>query len=151
MASRTAWYFAYGGNMSSAQMRARVGNVLEEHTARLPNYELRFNKKVRGGSGGANVQPAQGKAVYGVLYKIEESAFRSLDRFEGVPQHYRRIEVRVTPDGGAPVLAQVYIATKVEKGLRAATHDLQLILASAAERGLPQSYLDEIKASAGAA
>jgi gamma-glutamylcyclotransferase (GGCT)/AIG2-like uncharacterized protein YtfP len=151
MASRTEWYFAYGGNMSRAQMKSRAGNILEEHNAQLANFELRFNKKVRGGSGGANVQPAQGKTVYGVLYKIEESAFRSLDRFEGVPQHYRRIEVRVTPDGGAPVPAQVYIATKVENGLRPAPHDLQLILAGAGEHSLPQSYIDEIKAAAGAA
>ena len=151
MASRTAWYFAYAGNMSRTQMKSRAGNILEEHTAQLPNYELRFNKKVRGGSGGANVQPAQGKTVYGVLYKVEESAFRSLDRFEGVPQHYRRIEVRVTPDDGAPLPAQVYIATKLEKGLRPAPHELQLIVASARERSLPPSYIEEIKATAGVA
>lgn len=147
MASRTAWFFAYGSNMSGAQMKSRVGNILEERAAHLPNYELRFNKKVRSGWGGANVQPAQGKTVYGVLYKIEEPAFRSLDRFQGVPQHSRRIEVRVIPEGGAPVSAQVYIASKVQKGLRPASHDLQMILAGAGEHGLPQSYIEEIKAA----
>jgi len=49
MAPRTVWHFAYGSNMNRTQMRSRVGNVLEEHNAHLPNYELRFNKKVRGG------------------------------------------------------------------------------------------------------
>ena len=100
MASRTVWHFAYGSNMNRAQMLSRVGNIVEEHNAHLPNFELRFNKKVRGGTAGANVQPAPGKTVYGVLYKIEENAFRSLDRYEGVPEHYRRIEIQVTPDGG---------------------------------------------------
>src|SRR6202790_4952957 len=119
MASRTVWHFAYGSNMNRAQMLSRVGNILEEHNASLPNFQLRFNKKVRGGTAGANVQPAPGETVYGVLYKIDESTFRRLDRYEGVPEHYRRIEIQVTPDGGPaspgggqPVPAQVYIASK---------------------------------------
>jgi gamma-glutamylcyclotransferase len=132
-------------------MISRVRNILEERNAHLPNYELRFNKKVRGGTGGANVQPAPGKTVYGVLYKIDESAFRSLDRYEGVPDHYRRIEVRVTPDEGQPLAAQVYIASKVEKGLRPAPHYLQSILEGAGEHNLPDSYMGEIKIAAGAA
>jgi gamma-glutamylcyclotransferase len=151
MASRPVLYFAYGANMNRAQMKSRAGNILEERNAQLPNYELRFNKKVRGGSGGANVQPAQGKTVYGVLYKIDENAFRSMDRYEGVPEHYRRIEVRVTPDGGPPVGAQVYIAARVEKGLRAAPHDLNAILEGAGEHSFPEDYLGEIKAAAGVA
>jgi cation transport regulator ChaC len=85
MASRTVWHFAYGSYMNRAQMIARGGTILEEHNASLPNYEVRFNKKVRGGTAGANIQPAQGKTVYGVLYKVEEGALRSLDRYEGVP------------------------------------------------------------------
>jgi gamma-glutamylcyclotransferase len=132
-------------------MRSRVGTILEEHNACLVNYELRFNKRVRGGTAGANVQPAPGKSVHGVLYKIEEGAFRNLDRYEGVPEHYRRIEVTVNPDGGQPVPAQVYIASKVEKGLRPAAHYLQAILDGAAEHNLPASYIGEIKTAAGAA
>jgi gamma-glutamylcyclotransferase len=151
MAPRTVWHFAYGSNMNRTQMRSRVGNVLEEHNAHLPNYELRFNKKVRGGTAGANIQPAPGKTVYGVLYKIEESAFRSLDRYEGVPEHYRRIEVQVTPDGGQPVPAQIYIASKVEKGLRPSAQYLQAILEGAGEHSLPAAYIGEIMTAAGAA
>jgi gamma-glutamylcyclotransferase len=151
MALRTVWHFAYGSNMNRAQMLSRVGNILEEHNARLPNFELRFNKKVRGGTAGANVQPSPGKMVYGVLYKIEENSFRSLDRYEGVPEHYRRIEIQVTPDGGNPVPAQVYIASKIEKGLRPSAQYLQAILQGAGEHSLPEDYIGEIKSAAGAA
>jgi hypothetical protein len=59
--------------------------------------------------------------------------------------------VRVTPQDGQPVSAQVYIATKVEKGLRPAGHYLQAILEGAGEHGLPVKYIEEIKAAAGAA
>ena len=151
MASRTVWHFAYGSNMNRAQMLSRAGTILEEHNASLPNYEVRFNKKVRGGTAGANIQPAPGKTVHGVLYKIEEGAFRSLDRYEGVPDHYRRIEVQVTPEGGQPVPAQIYIAQKVEKGLRPSTQYLQAMLDGAGEHNLPASYIGEIKTAAGAA
>ena len=151
MASRAVWHFAYGSNMNRAQMLSRVGNILEEHNATLPKFELRFNKKVRGGTAGVNVQPAPEKTVYGVLYKIEENSFRSLDRYEGVPDHYRRIEIKVTPDGGQPVPAQVYIASKVEKGLRPSPYYLQAILDGAGEHSLPVSYIGEIKTAAGAA
>ena len=80
MASRTVWHFAYGSYMNRAQMLSRAGNILEERNASLPNYEVRFNKKVRGGTAGANIQMASGKTVHGVLYKVDESALRSLDR-----------------------------------------------------------------------
>ena len=80
---------------------------------------------------------ASGKTVHGVLYKVEESALRSLDRYEGVPEHYRRIEVQVTPEGGQPVPAQIYIASKVEKGLRPSAPYLQAMLDGAGEHNLP--------------
>jgi cation transport regulator ChaC len=151
MASRTVWHFAYGSYMNRAQMLARGGTILEERNASLPNYEVRFNKKVRGGTAGANIQMASGKTVYGVLYKVEENALRSLDRYEGVPEHYRRIEVQVTPDGGQPVPAQIYIASKVEKGLRPSAPYLQAMLDGAGEHNRPAAYIGEIKSAAGAA
>ncbi len=149
MSPATTWYFAYGSNMNRAQMRARAGQLLEEQPARLENYELVFNKKSRGGAATANIHPAPGKTVHGVLYNVPEGAFRNLDRFEGVPEHYRRIEVGVTQGTGKRIAAQVYIATKVNKGLHPAPHYLQIILDGAAEHGLPAEYIDEIKAVAG--
>jgi cation transport regulator ChaC len=149
MAAPAIWYFAYGSNMSRAQMKSRAGQILEEQVGTLENYELLFNKKARGGSATANIRPAPGKRVCGVLYKIPEGALRSLDRFEGVPEHYRRIEVTATGGLGNTIPAQAYIATKVEKGLRPAQHYLQTILQGAGEHGLPAEYIAEIKAAAG--
>ena len=55
-------------------MLSRVGNILEEHNAHLPNFELRFNKKVRGGTAGANVQPAPGKPCMACCTKLKRIA-----------------------------------------------------------------------------
>ena len=144
----TAWHFAFASNMSRAQMRARAGEILDERPGRLENYELVFNKKVRGGTGGANLRPAPGKYVLGVLYKIHESALRNLDRFEGAPQHYRRLEFPIKDGNGQTIGAQAFIATKVDKPLRPATHYLKAILDGAAEHQLPPDYIEQIKASA---
>lgn len=144
----TIWHFAYASNMNRAQMKSRAGQILEEQPGRLENYELVFNKKLRGGVAGANLRPAQGKVVEGVLYKIPESALRNLDRFEGAPEHYRRIEVTVLAGNGQKIAAQAFLATKVEKGLRPAPHYLKTILDGAAEHGLPAHYIESIKASA---
>jgi cation transport regulator ChaC len=147
----SVWYFAYGSNLNRAQMKSRAGEILEERPARLENYELVFNKKARGGSATGNIRPAPGKMVYGVLYRIPEQALRSLDRFEGVPQHYRRIEVTAIDNEGNKVNAQAYIATKVESGLRPAPHYLQSILQGAEEHNLPADYIESIKQAAGLA
>jgi cation transport regulator ChaC len=144
----TAWHFAFASNMNRAQMLLRAGEILEERPGRLENYEVVFNKKVRSGTAGANIRPAPGKVVLGVLYKINETAFRNLDRFEGAPQHYRRIELQVRDGNGQTVTAQAFIATKVEKGLRPAPHYLKTILDGAAERHLPAEYVETIKAAA---
>jgi gamma-glutamylcyclotransferase len=137
--------------MKGAQMRSRAGQILAEQPARLENHELVFNKKSRGGVAGANIRNSNGSTVYGVLYKINESALRNMDRFEGAPLHYRRIEIAVTDAAGKKIPAQVYIATKVEKGLRPQMHYLQTILDGAIEHGLPAEYIAEIRATAGVA
>ncbi len=144
------WFFAYGSNMSSTLVRSRAGEIAEEQVGKLENYEIVFNKKARGGSATANIRPASGKIVYGVLFKIAETALRTLDRFEGAPEHYRRIEVNVTGSQGNRIAAQTYIATKVEKGLRPASYYLQSILQAAEEHQLPAEYVEELKATAGA-
>jgi cation transport regulator ChaC len=148
MSGPTAWYFAYGSNMSRAQMLSRAGEIFEEQPAKLENYELLFNKKARGGSATANIRPAPGQTVEGVLYKIPEAAFRNLDRFEGVPEHYRRIEVKVTDGSESKVPAQAYIASRGDSGLQPAPHYLKVILEGAKEHGLPAEYIEKIKAVA---
>lgn len=148
MTQNAAWYFAYASNMNRAQFRTRAPLVLEEINAELKNYELVFNKKVRGGTASANIQQSSGKSVLGVLYRIPEISFKSLDRYEGAPVHYRRIEVKVNAADGREISAQVFIATKVEKGLKPAGHYVQTILTGAEEHGFPGDYLDSIREAA---
>ncbi|MFQ5695658.1 MAG: gamma-glutamylcyclotransferase family protein, partial [Terriglobia bacterium] len=85
MGNNTFWHFAYASNMSRRQMAERGVTRAEERLARLDNYELNFDKVARGGTGTGNLAPAEGKTVWGVLYRVSGQQLRALDRFEGVP------------------------------------------------------------------
>ncbi|MFQ5818272.1 MAG: gamma-glutamylcyclotransferase family protein [Terriglobia bacterium] len=145
MAPHTVWYFAYASNMNRAQMKQRVRDWAEEKIARLDNYELNFDKLARRGTGTGNLVLAEGKAVFGVLYRLREQQLRTLDRFEGVPEHYRRSEVTVVDEQGNKVSAQVYLARKVRKGLKPDRHYLRGIIAGAEEHNLPADYVEQLK------
>jgi gamma-glutamylcyclotransferase (GGCT)/AIG2-like uncharacterized protein YtfP len=141
----TVWYFAYGSNMSREQVRHRAGEPAEEKTARLENFELNFNKIARGGSGTAHIVAAEGRVVHGVLYRLTEAQLKKLDRFEGVPEHYRRSEVNVLDADGKRIAAQVYLARKVRRGLKPERAYLQRILEGATEHELPDDYIEQLK------
>jgi cation transport regulator ChaC len=145
MAQNTLWYFAYASNMSRTQVEQRAGAPAEERVARLDNYELNFDKVARGGTGMANLLPAEGKTVWGVLYRVSEQQMRALDRFEGVPEHYRRSEVNVIDADGNRIGAQVYLARKVRKGLKPDRVYLARILQGAEEHALPAEYIAQLK------
>ena len=145
MAPSTVWYFAYASNMNRTQVEQRAGAAAEEKVARLDNYELNFDKVTRGGTGSANIVPAEGQTVWGVLYRLSEAQLRTLDRFEGVPEHYRRSEVNVIDAEGNKVGAQVYLARKIRKGLKPDRHYLARILQGAEEHGLPADYVAQLR------
>ena len=145
MPAAATWYFAYASNMSREQLVQRAGPPGEERVARLENYELSFDKISRGGTGTANIVSAAGKVVYGVLYRLTEAQMKILDRFEGVPDHYRRSQVGVTDEKGNKVNAHAYLARKVRKGLKPDRLYLRRILRGAEEHALPADYVESLR------
>ena len=124
------WYFAYGSNMSEAQMKERRVTYVERVAAELPGYRFAFNKRASNGAcsyaniervtaddGGGSDSAHTNSAVYGWLYSCPPEALVTLDGWEGTPAHYRREAVRVhclREDGsvepGEPVDAVTYVA-----------------------------------------
>jgi cation transport regulator ChaC len=141
----TIWYFAYASNMFRAQVEQRAGAPAEEKIARLDNYALNFDKIARGSTGQANLVPSDGQAVWGVLYRLTDQQLRALDRYEGVPEHYRRSEVTVVDEQGNRIRAQVYLARKVRRGLKPDRGYLARIVQGAEEHGLPADYIESLK------
>jgi len=108
-------YFAYGANMSETVLSRRLGRTAAVDLARrrgvLCDYKLVFNKRSSTDPlvGYANVVPAGGHRVEGVLNQLTDGELARLDDIELVPHHYVRSRLTVH-DSAGPVAAHVYLA-----------------------------------------
>lgn len=104
-------YFAYGSNLSTAQMWRRIPGALQGPVAHLRDYRLAFaGHSGRWGGAPATIRPEGGNAVPGVLYSVTPSQLETMDQFEGVAGGcYSRINVTVTDDKGKPHKAITYV------------------------------------------
>lgn len=106
-------YFAYGSNLSRAQMAERCPAALPLAPYALGGHRLAFvgQGSRRWGRGGvATVIPQPGSSVPGSLWLLTPECEAALDGFEGVADgRYRKDEQLMQHDGN-PVL--VYIATE---------------------------------------
>lgn len=105
------FYFAYGSNMNYARMRGRKAKWTKKLAATLHNFTLRFNTKASTGNwSAANIIKKRDAKVEGVLYKTDEKSLKKIDKYEGVPHHYKRVSVTVQVADGKNITAITYIA-----------------------------------------
>lgn len=71
-------YFAYGSNLLTRRLEARIGHTDFIRTYRLQDYNLVFNC-----GGFANIEPSEGSYVDGALYTMTSDQMSELNRFEG--------------------------------------------------------------------
>ena len=103
-------YFAYGANLSKANMARLCPNAKPLTSANLPNYKLLFTLSSRTDGGGtATVKLTHGERVPGALYEIDAACLRALDKYEDYPRDYNRINVIVFNDFGDAIEAVVYL------------------------------------------
>jgi len=141
-------YFAYGSNMDPERMRERSISFSQRIRAVLKGYRLEFNKVASRNpqEGYANVVKFENGIVEGVLYEIPDSDLSKLDRFEGYPNHYNRVKVKVKLNDGQEVEAVAYIAqpNKMRDGLKPSRDYLDHLLA--AKDILSESYRRKLEA-----
>jgi gamma-glutamylcyclotransferase (GGCT)/AIG2-like uncharacterized protein YtfP len=85
------YYFAYGSCMDESCVAASgyAADFELIGPARLDGWRFRLNKRGPDGCATANIEQAQGGAVYGILYQISGRAEKQyLNRREGYPQDY---------------------------------------------------------------
>lgn len=136
-------YFAYGSNLSLVRIRERLGRVPAGRVAELADHRLAFDKPAGDGSTYANILPAAGSVVRGVVYDCTEAEMRKLDGFEG--SEYERRTFTVQTVDGSSLEAIAFVALTHGSGKPAEWY-LKLILDGAAEHGLPPAYIDGIAA-----
>jgi len=137
--------FAYGSNLDTQQVRRRLGRVPLARVACLKGWRLAFNKG--GDPVYANIVPAPGEEVWGVLYECTAEELARMDRFEGVPSgHYRRVPVMVTA-GGDEIRAEAYVACedRVVAEQSPPKAYAARILNGAREHGLPDEYVRKLR------
>lgn len=143
----SCFYFAYGSNMNPARMRARGLEFAGAEPARLAGFRLVFNKAAhnRPGIAYANLEPALGSWVEGVLYRLAKASDIGLmDHYEGTPVRYSREVLRLETAKGAQN-AWVYLANPayICRGLLPQSSYLAHLLAGA--EFLSAEYIQQLR------
>lgn len=131
-------YFAYGSNLCVQQMALRCPGAIDPRPALLADHDWLINER-----GVATVEPFDGSAVHGVLWRLTDHDLATLDSAEGVPVRYRRDRLTVHSDNG-PTEAWVYIDHRVEPGPPRPGY-LERIIDGALQHGLPQRWVEFLK------
>lgn len=139
--------FAYGSNMSSARLKARVPSARKLGRGALHQHRLRFHKRGADGSAKANALYTGDTAdtVHGVLFEINENELQNLDRAEA---GYERSSLNIDDVyGTGPSQADVYRAKpeSITETLLPFDWYLQLVITGAHEHGLPDDYCAQLQ------
>ncbi len=104
------YYFAYGSNLNRRQMSERCPDSQPKFVATLANHKLIFtgwSRKWHGGT--ASIRSLRGDKVIGAIYEISDRDLRLLDKHEGYPAIYDRVNKMVITEAGDYVEAVTYI------------------------------------------
>jgi cation transport regulator ChaC len=140
------WYFAYGSNLDPGTFvgRRRM-RPCESHVALLREHRLVFDLPIGDGERGVgNLLPSSGEVVYGVAYRITSDEAERLDRTEGVPHAYRRLDVVVETLDESPLTAFTYLSPHRRSGRKPSERYLSLLLRGARHHGLPALYVSTL-------
>lgn len=139
---KTIDYFAYGSNMSTAQMRERCPDAVKICVATLPEYAFLINER-----GVAGVVEKQDALVIGVLWKISAKDKVTLDEWEGANRiggaYYRKNILVITDIRSVDAL--VYLARNTTLG-RPKEGYLEKIVSAARDHGIDHDYVCRLEA-----
>ena len=143
-------YFAYGSNMLTERLRARVPSAKPVATARLPGWTLRFHKRSQDGSGKCNVVETSDESatVHGVLFEFTTDDLSALDAAEHRGNGYERRRVHPQTSNQA-VEAFAYVAQPayVDDALRPYDWYRTIVMAGAYQHTLPSQYRNGLEAT----
>ena len=135
-------YFAYGSNMDETQMKERCPDSVLLDKAVLDDYKIAFTIfSPKRQCGCADIIQAKGERVWGLLYEVSVSDLEKLDKFEGHPEKYKRLQVNVTDDSGTTHLVETYQVFKKEaEFIKPSKHYLGIMQEAARKFNFPTEY-----------
>lgn len=141
-------YFAYGSNMATARLRARMPSAEPLGLATLPGHALRFHKRSKKDGSAkcdAFATPDEDAAVIGVLFKFDPAERGKLDAAEGAGKGYDARVVTVINDKGRRRKVLSYFASPdaIDPSLKPYTWYRDHVLAGAKEHHVLPDYVAE--------
>jgi gamma-glutamylcyclotransferase len=134
-------YFAFGSNMSTKRLQARIPEARAIGRGRLHGWVMLCNKSGLDGSAKANIEAAEGSLVWGVIFCLPESRLPVLDEYEG---GYHRHPVEVLDDGERPYRCATYSSQRTTNDQRLNSSYRQHMVDGAQEHGLPANYVHQL-------
>lgn len=145
----TVYYFAYGSNMSSARLGARLSTSRSVGIGALPAHRLEFHLLSRSDGSAKCDAFHTGRAedvVHGVLFSFAAHELPVLDRYESRGVAYERVAVDILRPDGGHVQAYTYRALLAEPGSLPFDWYKEHVVRGALEHGLPSSYVAALEA-----
>ena len=104
--------FAYGSNMCTGRLRARVSSAMPVAVARLSGYRFAFEKRSTDGSAKGNAAETgrESDAVWGVVFDIDTAQKPALDDAEGLGHGYGEKAITVTDKSSQSYECVMYYA-----------------------------------------
>ncbi|GHT27069.1 hypothetical protein FACS18942_05730 [Planctomycetales bacterium] len=119
---QSEFYFAYGSNLNAKNWKERTGIPFNRAfekcgTAYLPDERLAFTRRSAIPGGGVlDIIPSPRHVVAGAVYRIKtNTAMFALDRKEGFPYCYQKVERIVFTENGKSILVFTYKAVEQEE------------------------------------
>ena len=150
-------YFAYGSNLDWAQIRERCPSTEAVSVVAARGYRLAFTRfSTNRQCGAADILPAPGHAVWGMLYEIDEAEIGALDECEGFrpgrpgeENAYERVEIEVWKTGTHvnPQRVWTYVVVRKLDPCPRPSADYKRLMVDGARRwGFPARYLEQLEA-----
>ncbi len=151
MQSIVPWYFAYGSNMQTATFRGRRGIEFRAAVAGYARgWRIVFDKPpiVPMREAYANIVRDPNAAVWGVVYEISDDDLAHVELTEGVLiGNYERAEIEVLcPPRSQCRVAFTLTSDRADPTLLPSQRYLGLLIDGASEHGLPQQYVELLRA-----
>jgi len=138
----TLHYFAYGSNMLTKRLRARVPSARPLGAASLAGHSLSFSKLSLDGSGKATVHKEKNGVVFGVVFELPREELPGLAAAE---EAYSANTVTAkTLDTRRSIECLTYYGDRLREGLRPYSWYKAIVTAGAAEHNLPAGYTETL-------
>ena len=144
----TFLYFGYGSNLFSERIHINNPSAKKVSIARLDDYKLSFGNFSKGwGGASATIKPQKGSHVWGVVWEIDVKHLPSLDKQEGVPYVYQRLENKIvtTPETKKLSVLTYHLVKGLDMDPVPSGVYHSIILKGAMENNLPGVYMDFLR------